>query len=183
VGEIEGEIHQDQIDWFNGELTAADPSLPLIVTVHHPPFSGDTEHSGSSAVYKVLFDSFSTTGRYPNLILSGHVHNYQRFTHTIPAAPGNHQIPLVVAGAGGYTRLGKLKKIGGSYPQAPLQLGNDLRLEQYDQDNFGFLRLEVTKTQITGTYYSAPYEVSGAPNTQAVESFVIDVAGFSVQTS
>src|SRR5277367_1145196 len=31
VGETEGEIHQDQIDWFQGELNAADPGLALIV--------------------------------------------------------------------------------------------------------------------------------------------------------
>jgi acid phosphatase type 7 len=41
VGETQGEIHQDQIDWFQGELKAADPNLALIVAVHHPPFSGD----------------------------------------------------------------------------------------------------------------------------------------------
>jgi len=54
VGENEGEIHQDQIDWFQGELKAADPKKALIVAVHHPPPSGDTEHSGSTAVYQVL---------------------------------------------------------------------------------------------------------------------------------
>jgi hypothetical protein len=48
VGETEAEIHQDQIDWFRAELTAADPSKALIVTIHHPPFSGDSEHSGST---------------------------------------------------------------------------------------------------------------------------------------
>lgn len=183
VGETEGEIHQDQIDWFNGELTAADPTLPLIVAVHHPPFSGDTEHSGSSAMYQVLFSSFSTSGRYPNLILSGHVHNYQRFTHTVATAPAGQQIALVVAGAGGYTNLGKLNKIGGDYPQVPFQQADDLRLEQFDQDNFGFLHLEISKTQINGRYYSAPYTAGGSPNTQAVESFSIDVAGFTVQTT
>jgi hypothetical protein len=97
VGETEGEIHPDQIAWFKGELKAADPSLALIVAVHHPPYSGDVEHSGSSAVYTVLFDSFQATGRYPNLILSGHVHNYQRFTHTVKGPHGQIQIPLVVA--------------------------------------------------------------------------------------
>src|SRR5262249_7161382 len=30
VSETEAEIHQDQIDWFRGELTAANPTLPLI---------------------------------------------------------------------------------------------------------------------------------------------------------
>jgi acid phosphatase type 7 len=183
VGETEGEIHPDQIAWFKGELKAADPNLALIVAVHHPPFSGDVEHSGSSAVYKVLFDSFHSTGRYPNLILSGHVHNYQRFTQTVSAAHGTIQIPLVVAGAGGYTNLGKLHTIGGAVPQAPLHLVNNLTLEQYDQDNFGFLRLELSKLKIQGTYFSAPYVSGGTPNAKQVESFEIDIAGHTVQTT
>lgn len=182
VGETEAEIHPDQVNWFQGELNAADPNLPLIVTIHHPPFSGDSEHSGSSVAYNVLFKAFAATKRYPNLILSGHVHNYQRFTHVLPAIPGNHQIPLVVAGAGGYSKLGKLHKLNGQYPSVPLQIGTDLTLEQYDQDNFGFLRLEISKTQILGTYYSAPYTAGATTTGTAVESFVIDVPGFSVST-
>jgi hypothetical protein len=182
VGESEGEIHQDQVDWFKGELTAADPSLALIVAVHHPPFSGDTEHSGSTAVYNVLFNSFQATGRYPSLILSGHVHNYQRFTTMVQGPKGSLQIPCVVAGAGGYTKLGTLHQIGGQYPKTPLPLGRTLTLEQYDQDNFGFLRLEVSKAQILGTYYSAPYSVGKAPAAKVVESFAVDLAKHAVKT-
>jgi hypothetical protein len=180
VGETEGEIHQDQIDWFKGELKAADPKLALIVTVHHPPYSGDVEHSGSSAVETVLFDSFKSTGRYPNLILSGHVHNYQRFTKVVQA----RQIACVVAGAGGYTKLGKVHKINGVYPTPPLQLANGLSLEEYDQDNFGFLRLEVSKTQIVGRYFSALYSnPSGKPPVASLaDSFVIDLVHNTVTT-
>ncbi len=185
VGETEGEIHQDQIDWFKGELAAADPNLALIVAVHHPPFSGDVEHSGSSAVEQVLFSSFAAVKRYPNLILSGHVHSYQRFTHVVQGPNGQLQIPCLVAGAGGYTKLGKLQQINGAYPAAPLPLPNGLTLEQYDQDNFGFLRVEVSKTQIVGTYlsahYSAPYSGSGAA-ANVVESFVVDLVKNTVTT-
>jgi len=187
VGETEGEIHQDQIDWFKGELTAADPNLALIVTVHHPPFSGDVEHSGSSAVGKVLFDSFAATKRYPNLILSGHVHNYQRFTNVVSGPKGSLQIPCVVAGAGGYTKLGKLQQIQGAYPDPtrPLAVGSGLTLETYDHDDFGFLRLEVNKTQITGTYYSAPYSApyaGGAIASNVVDGFVVDMVKNTVTT-
>jgi acid phosphatase type 7 len=183
VGETEGEIHQDQIDWFNGELTAADPHLALIVAVHHPPFSGDTEHSGSSAVYEVLFNSFKATKRYPNLILSGHVHNYQRFTTVVQGPKGSLQIPCVVAGAGGYTNLGKLHQVNGAAPKAPLTLGGGLSLEQYDQDNFGFLRLEVSKTLIEGTYFSAPYSSGATPAAKVVDTFEINVAKGTVRTT
>jgi hypothetical protein len=40
----------------------------------------------------------------------------------------------------------------GAYPSVPLPLGNGLSLEGYDLDKFGFLRLEVSKAQIVGTY-------------------------------
>jgi hypothetical protein len=177
VGESQGEIHPDQVAWFEGELKAADPNLPLIVTVHHPPFSGDTDHSGASAVYQVLVDGFQKSGRYANLVLSGHVHNYQRFTHTL----NGKEIPCVVAGAGGYTNLGKIQKVHGSYPTAPFVVSGDLTLEQYDHDNFGFMRLEITKSQIVGTYLSGPYPSSQTVGT-VVDSFVIDVNNYTVRT-
>jgi hypothetical protein len=178
VGETEGEIHKDQIDWFVGELKASDPNLALIVTVHHPPFSGDIDHSGSSAVEKVLFQSFDAAKRYPHLILSGHVHNYQRFTKIYK----NLQIPCVVAGAGGYTKLGKLHQIKGKYPVPPLKLDAELTLEQYDQTNFGFLRVEVSKTQILGTYYSSPYVAGASPVPKELEKFEITIADHKVRT-
>jgi len=182
VGEDQGEFHQDQIDWFQSELAAADPDLALIVTVHHPAFSGDVEHSGSTVVDQTLMASFQKANRYPNLVLSGHVHNYQRFTNVVKGPKGQLQIPYVVAGAGGYTNLGKLQKVNGAYPQAPLQVTTALSLEQYDQDNFGFLRLEVSKTQILGTYTSAPYVAGGTPNTSVTDAFTIDLENYTVVT-
>jgi hypothetical protein len=183
VGETEAEIHQDQIDWFQGELNAADPNLALIVTIHHPPFSGDSEHSGSSVADQILSSSFKSTGRYPNLILSGHVHNYQRFTNVVNGPNGKLQIPYVVAGAGGYTKLGTLHTVNGAPPTVPLALPNGLTLEQYDQQNFGFLRFEVSKTQIVGTYSSAPYVTGSAPTAGLVDSFVIDLSKNTVTTT
>src|SRR5580692_6986332 len=152
VGEDQGEFHQDQIDWFQGELKAADPKLALIVTVHHPSFSGDDEHTGSSVVDQVISSSFQAVKRFPNLILSGHVHNYQRFTNVVMGPKGQLELPYIVAGAGGYTKLGTLHKVNGEDPAVPLSVGGGLTLEQYDQKNFGFLRLEVSKTRIVGTY-------------------------------
>jgi hypothetical protein len=183
VGETEAEIHQDQIDWFKSELAAADPNLALIVTIHHPPFSGDVEHSGSSVADQVLSSSFQAVKRYPNLILSGHVHDYQRFTNVVKGPKGQLQIPYVVAGAGGYTKLGTLHNVNGEAPKVPLSLPNGLTLEQYDQTNFGFLRFEISKTQIVGTYLSAPYVTGATPSASVVDSFVIDLGKSKVTTS
>jgi hypothetical protein len=186
VGEEQAEFHQDQIDWFQSELKAADPDKALIVAVHHPPFSGDTEHSGSSVADQVLSAGFAAANRYPDMVLSGHVHNYQRFTNVVQGPAGQLQIPYLVAGAGGYTKLGTLVKIDGEPPKAPLTIGGGLTLEQYDQNDFGFLRLEIGKTQITGTYLASPYSApySGSPVTgDVVDSFVLDLVKHTVSTT
>jgi acid phosphatase type 7 len=186
VGETQGEIHQDQINWFQKELKAADSDLALIVTVHHPPYSGDVDHMGSTEVEKVLFESFKAAKRYPDLILSGHVHNYQRFTNQTTSnqskAKGTVEIPCLVVGAGGYTNLSKLQQIDGKDPVVPLPLGNGLTLEQYDDANFGFLRLEISKTQILGTYFSAPYAAGATPAAATKDRFAINLTNKTVQT-
>jgi hypothetical protein len=177
VGESEAELHQDQIDWFKGELQAADPDKALIVAIHHPPYSGDTEHSGSTVSEQVLFASFAETGVYPHMVLSGHVHNYQRFTVSQAAGGRQIQIACVVSGNGGYSKLGKLHKIDGAYPGQNLQLTPSLKLASYDQDNFGFMRFEVTRESIVGRYFSAPYAEERTPATALRDSFTIDLVG------
>ena len=182
VGEDEAENHPDQVAWFQSELKAADPNKAVIVTIHHPPFSGDDEHSGSSVADQVLTAGFNAGGRYPNLVLSGHVHNYQRFTNVVQGPKGPLQIPYVVAGAGGYTNLGKMQKVNGAVPKAPVALGNGLTLVQYDDANFGFLRLAVSKTQIVGTYFSAPYASGTTPAAKVLDSFTVDLVKNTVVT-
>jgi hypothetical protein len=179
VSETEAELHQDQIDWFRGELRAADANKALIVTIHHPPFSGDDEHSGSTVAEKILFEAFADTKRYPHLVLSGHVHNYQRFT----VQQSGIQIPFVVAGNGGYSKLGKLHKIDGAWPTAPQRLTETLRLEQYDQDRFGFLRFEVSADRIVGTYTAAVFEETKTPAARVADGFVIDLKTRQVKTT
>ncbi len=181
VSETEAEIHPDQIAWFKGELTAAATDKALIVAIHHPPFSGDEEHSGSVTAEEVLFESFTATGRYPHLVLSGHVHNYQRFTTKETGKHGAFEVSCVVCGNGGYTRLGKLNRIKGKFPVAPLDLTSSLTLENYDQANFGFLRFEVTAKQITGIYSSAPYQVGATPAAKVEDRFTIDLATRTVK--
>ena len=182
VGEDEAEIHPDQVAWFQGELKAADPNKALIVTIHHPPFSGDDEHSGSSVAGQVLMSGFKATGRYPNLVLSGHIHNYQRFTNVVQGPKGPLQIPYVVAGAGGFTNLGPMQQVNGALPKVPLALGGGLTLVQYDATNFGFLRLAVSKTQIIGTYMSAPYTSGASPAAKVLDSFTVDLVKNTVVT-
>lgn len=176
VSETEAQVQEPQVSWFKGELTAAaadDKNKALIVAIHHPPYSGDDEHSGSTAAEALLFEAFRETGVYPHLILSGHVHNYQRFTVTEQQAKGAIEIPCVVLGNGGYTKLGTLRQYQGGPPPQPLTLTPTLSLEKYDDANFGFVRFEVTQEAIVGEYYSAPFLGSTVPKAVLVDTFTI----------
>jgi len=155
-----GQLDNDQIAWFQAELQAAPEEKALIVAMHHPIYSYDTFHSGSVYMSNILDEAISTTGRVPDMVLSGHVHNYQRFTRQFTDAAGQQRdIPYIVAGAGGYFHLHYEQSLSGN-PIASghtVQDGNtDVKLETYCDNRHGFLRLEVSVDEITGTYLTVP---------------------------
>ncbi|MFI5783991.1 metallophosphoesterase family protein [Nocardia sp. NPDC051570] len=139
-----GAVHRDQSDWLASELAAADPALPVVVALHHPPLSGDSHHGSCPAMGVLLDQAFRTSGRTADLVLSGHVHNYQRFTRTI----GDRQIPYIVAGAGGYHNLHAMA----AGATAGMTAGPGIILNQFCDDKWGFLRLSVENGRISGQY-------------------------------
>ncbi len=159
-----GVIHPDQEQWLVGELQAAPAGRALIVTLHHPPYSSDAHHGGSPAMGEVLDRAFAAAGRYPDLVLSGHVHNYQRFTRTI----GNRTLSYVVCGASGYHNLHAMAR-----EAVPgLKVKPDCVLDQFEAKQWGFLRLAVTATQITGEYTGVDRTGKVTPS---VDAFTIAV--------
>jgi hypothetical protein len=54
---------------------------------------------GSQHLKSVSENAVKTAGRTPELVLNGHVHNYQRFTGSVNAKP----LPMIVAGAAAIT--------------------------------------------------------------------------------
>ncbi|MGA2714656.1 MAG: metallophosphoesterase [Bryobacteraceae bacterium] len=97
-----GSIDSVQQQWVTNEFATAPTDRALILALHHPIFSFDVYHSGSSKMADVLENAIRDTGRVPNLVLSGHVHDYQRIEKTI--APGG-ATPFIVCGNGGYHNL------------------------------------------------------------------------------
>jgi hypothetical protein len=149
-----GVVEQDQADWFTGELQAAATDRALIVALHHPPYSADAHHGASESMRTLLTNAFTASGRTPDLVLSGHVHNYQRFS--VPA--GDLPLTYVVAGAGGYPNLHTMGQVDGAPPPIPwTDPATGATLESYNREHrHGFLRLNITKTEITGTYTTVP---------------------------
>jgi acid phosphatase type 7 len=140
-----GVVAADQAAWLASELGAAPTGPPLIVALHHPPYSIDDFHGGSAAMGEVLDTAFHASGRTPDLVLSGHVHDYQRFTRTMTDGT---VLPYVVSGNGGYYNLHKLAK--GVAPG--LQVGTGVVFDAGDDANWGFLSLTSDGATLTGEY-------------------------------
>ena len=140
-----GTVEPDQRAWFAGELRAADPAIPLLVAMHHPIHSLDIHHSGSRTMAAVLAEAISASSRRPDMVFAAHVHNYQRFTITGAGGAGDTGItPFIVAGNGGYHNLHKMAQDAGQDIATPYRAPQEdnVMLEAYVDDRFGFLRLE-----------------------------------------
>ena len=151
-----GHLEQSQIDWLTGELKAADPKLPLIVALHHPPYSVDAHHGGSQKMGAALDSAFTASGRLPQLVISGHVHDYQRVHPDEPRAPDP---------------LHRDRKLGLPQPAQARprlhpgeQLAPGVTFEYGDDSEYGFLKLTVQDGKISGEYVGVtPGATSNAP--------------------
>ena len=158
-----GAIDEEQRAWFIKELQYAKKNSheqALIVCLHHAPYSADWNHGSSLAMIEFLETAFAETDMYPNLVCSGHVHNYQRFAKQ--NADGS-TTPYLVAGAGGYADLHGVAELTDPRVQ-PLHAVRastaQVSLEAHCDRSFGFLQLHISKTKdgllLTGSYYAFP---------------------------
>lgn len=140
----------------------------VLLAMHHPPFcftpgpgAGGTggDHAGSPNMLKQIETVCKAQGVYPHAVLSGHAHNYQRFTRTMQFGGEEIDVPFIICGDGGHNVLKLVKGKGGQAAQEP-QFGievdyleptpavvqaKSLVLEHYDDTNFGYLRISVDK--------------------------------------
>ena len=159
-----GMITAQQRDWFIRELKNARlqrPGKALIVCVHHAPYSADTNHGASAYMIEFLEKAFTESGVRPDIVFSGHVHNYQRFSRHY--ADGSI-VPFIVAGAGGYDDLHSLVIEGDKNFTADSLLTGQVRLEKFCDNRHGFLKITIEKAGkgvlLTGEYFSIPHESS-----------------------
>lgn len=153
----------------------------LVIATHHPPFTGSPEHVPSPTMLKQIDEACAAAGIYPDLYLSGHAHLYERYTRTV----GGRQIPFIVAGMGGYYNLPGLKR--GKRPAAPTtpisgkdQSNNPLTLECYNDTTFGFLRITISPSSITGSFITVD---PATGKTGVGDAFSVDVQKGSVSNA
>jgi hypothetical protein len=132
-------LPDDQLQFLTEELTRLKPSRAageraVIVACHHPPASVDSKHGGTAGLANDIDTACRSAGLWPDAVLSGHAHLYQRFTRRAD----NRQIPYVVAGSGGFSATPPL----GGLPQPPVTVG-DYTLEITPIVEFGYLTVTV----------------------------------------
>jgi len=130
----------DQLAFLQSELRRLQPDRlaghrAVVLAVHHPPLSADVKHGGSTGLQADLDTACQAAGLWPDAVLSGHAHLYQRFTRVV--AKGQ-QTPYVVSGSGGFAVTPPV----GTLPPAPVTIG-DHTLEIDPILAFGYLTVTV----------------------------------------
>lgn len=167
-----GIITPGQRAWFLNELRTADTNKMLIVCVHHAPFTADTNHGSSLYMINFLESAYQEAGIKPDIVFSGHVHNYQRF---IKQYPDGKIIPYIVAGGGGFDELHSIADSDDTRFTADSSLFDHVRLESYCDAKHGFLKIAIAKTEgqlkLTGQYYAVNNE--NITQAKLLDSFTI----------
>lgn len=145
-----GIVREPQISWFNEQMKSADPGKKLIVAMHHPIHSVATNpsHRGSERMKKLLQDACDASGRVPDIVLAGHVHNYQRFTTKI----NGKTCVFVVAGCGGHAQdaIDLEVSVDTVAPNDP-----GVTLNYSTRQFVGFIRMTSTPGKLVGEYIAA----------------------------
>ena len=156
-GSLDARGRSDQQHYLETQLLAAATDKKLLISVHHPPYSLDSAHGGCPDVLNALDQAIGKTGRIPDAVLSGHVHNYQRFSRVVSGT----KIPYVIAGAGGYANdarsMHKLQKnLQGKKPPIKTTVAGVV-LENYQDQQPGFLRITVDAKKLAFEYFTVDF--------------------------
>jgi hypothetical protein len=153
--------------FLKAELTRLKPQRQanqhsIVLAVHHPPLSIDAVHGGSTGLQQDLETCFAAAGLWPDLVLSGHAHLYQRFTHR---SASGQEIPYIVAGSGGFAATPPIAK----QPPPGTTIGDDT-LEIAPIVEFGFLTITTDAKTL-----KVVFQTSTSAGVQLRDSVAVDL--------
>jgi len=171
----------------------------VLVAVHHPPFSyappprsagTGGNHSSSTAMLRDIDTVCKDQHFYPHAFLSGHAHNYQRYTRTVKFEGKTYDVPFVVCGDGGHNVNPLVRGKGGQAGQEPSNgakvnymdpnpavQATGLLLEKYDDRNYGYLRIGVDRQQLRIGFHQVG--VGSLPQSR-VDMVTVDLASHTM---
>ena len=139
-----GSIDSVQQQWLTHEFDTAPEDKALILALHHPVYSFDDHHSGSPRMADAVQHAINESRRVPNLVLTAHVHNYQRIERAISKKT---KIPFLVVGHGGYYHLHGLNTEPGDDAVDP---ETGAHLVSANDKQHGYVTVVVEKDTISG---------------------------------
>jgi hypothetical protein len=147
-------IGDDQLTFLKSELARLKRDRTalkraVILAVHHPPLSADAKHGGSMGIQKDIDACCKASGLWPDAILSGHAHLYERFTRTVAAA-GGKETPYIVAGSGGFAATAPK----GKNASAGTRVGDHV-LEINPIVDFGYLTIQTDAKTLSFVFKTA----------------------------
>jgi len=153
----------DQLTFLQSELERLKPQRQagqraVLIAVHHPPLSADSKHGGATGLEQDIDSCCAAAGLWPDAVLSGHAHLYQRFTRVV----NKRQVPYVVSGSGGFSAT----RPQGKLPSAPITMG-DSTLEIDPIVEFGYMTVTTNAKTLTITFKTATR--SGVATADSVE--------------
>ena len=156
-------IPDDQLNFLATELTRLKPlrqagERAVIVAVHHPPLSVDSKSGGTKGLSNDIDAACNQAGLWPDAVLSGHAHLYQRFTRQV----NGRQIPYVVSGSGGFAATPPRPGV----PPAPVTVG-DTTLAKDPIVAFGYLTVTTDAKTLTIAFRSSDPNI--APDSVTVD--------------
>ncbi len=176
-----GKITEEQKRWFIEELQHADtlrPEKAIIVCIHHAPYSADVNHGSSLEMIAFLENAFTASAVRPDIIFSGHVHNYQRFTKHYS---DGKDLPFIVAGGGGFDELHPLAMKSQENYTANHPLLENVILENYCDNCHGFLKVSLTRERkgirLNSQYYTIGRDLNTNERASLTDNFSIMING------
>jgi hypothetical protein len=150
-----------QYDWLVSELERLAPlrkslDRAVILACHHPPASADVRHGGTTGLAGDLDRAFTTAGLWPDAILSGHAHIYQRFSRSV----NGREIPYIVAGSGGHAATVPPGEKPGEAPRT----WNEYTLLVGPEAAYGYLTVTVDMSNAATPTLTFAFTAPGAPS-------------------
>jgi len=165
-------IGQSQKTWFQATLEKIASARQtarkaLILAVHHPPFSGGG-HSPSVDMLKDIDDCCQAAKIMPDAVISGHSHNYQRFTRFVTINGVDMEIPYFVVGCSGHG-IQNVAHADGSK--------TDDHTFESSLKGYGFLTVTVDKASITIKFTQVQTDSTKGPYDKTI---VVDLASSKI---
>jgi hypothetical protein len=169
-GDPHSPVSDDQLAFLSNQLSQLKKDKyagAVLLAVHHPPYSSGKIHGGSPRMLADLDRACQEAGFYPHAVLSGHAHNYQRYTRK----QGTRETPYIVAGCGGHAITPMQAGKNAGPIRTPVVMG-DLTFERYFAQ-FGYLRVVATPSLVSFEFHEV---ASGTNSKSPVDVVTVDVA-------